>query len=621
MLLTFAGPSAAVPVEVSIGVLAKRGPERALAQWAPTAEYLTDTLADYRFRIVPLDFNEIFPAVRRGDVHFVLSNSAFYATLEVEQGASRVATLINRHHADQGRTHFGGVIFTRADRTDITTLSGFRGRTFMAVDSSSLGGYLAALREFRSRGIDPEQEFQLRFGGTHDAVVYAVLAGRVDGGTVRSDTLERMTQEGALRLDQIRILNSQEGQPFLLSTRLYPEWPLAALPGTDPKLVQQVAVALLQMPRECPAARAARCLGWTVPANYQPVHELLRELKLRPYEHLGRASLAELARQHWPLVTVTLLGLLIMAAYASYTARLNRRLSDREQQLRRSIQELELAHRQLLQTEKMAAIGRLAAGVAHEINNPVGYISSNLHMMARHLEHVTRFLERYLHTRSAPPADAAVELDQLSRSLDLPYLCSDMNDIVRESLEGTERVKKIVADLKNFARQDANEWEEADANAMIESSLNIAHNAIKYKAEVVREFGEIPNIRCIRGQLEQVFVNLLVNAAQAITEHGTITIRTETDGKQAFFEVEDTGCGIAEDDLKYLFDPFFTTKPVGSGTGLGLAISYNIIQRHGGEIRVDSSPGKGTRFHISLPLTPNGDPKTSKANVGSPVAD
>jgi PAS domain S-box-containing protein len=258
---------------------------------------------------------------------------------------------------------------------------------------------------------------------------------------------------------------------------------------------------------------------------------------------------------------------------------------------------------QLQQSEKLASIGQLAAGVAHEINNPVGYISSNIATLSRYLKDIFQLLTVYEQIEGTV-TDTALQqqLQALKQTMDIGYLRDDIPALINESAEGVARVKKIVQDLKDFSRQEEAEWQMADLHKGLESTLNIVHNEIKYKAEVVREFGDLPLVQCIPSQLNQVFMNLLVNAAHAIDERGVIHVRSGTEGDWVWVEVQDNGKGIRPEHLGRLFDPFFTTKPVGKGTGLGLSISYGIVQKHGGRIEVESEPGRGSRFRVWLPL-------------------
>jgi signal transduction histidine kinase len=269
------------------------------------------------------------------------------------------------------------------------------------------------------------------------------------------------------------------------------------------------------------------------------------------------------------------------------------------------IGKLEEAQSQLLQSEKLASIGQLAAGVAHEINNPIGFVHSNLGTLERYIGDLFRLVEACGEAEAGLPAGTREALAGLKEELDLPYLKEDVPALLRESKDGIVRVRKIVQDLKDFSRLDSGQdWQLADLRQGLESTLNIVHNEIKYKADVVKAFADIPAVECLPSQLNQVFMNLMVNAAHAIEgARGTITLRTGRRGDdQVWVEVADTGMGIPEDMRNKIFDPFFTTKPVGQGTGLGLSLAYGIVRKHHGHFELESEPGKGTTFRIVLPV-------------------
>ncbi len=264
--------------------------------------------------------------------------------------------------------------------------------------------------------------------------------------------------------------------------------------------------------------------------------------------------------------------------------------------------ELQEIHGRLVLSEKMAAIGLLSAGVAHEINNPLSFVSSNLVSMDRHVRRLTEFVDRQTTLiASHCNTDVIEELEQFRRTRKIDYIVEDMHDIVAESLEGAERIKKIVASLKGFSRKDENILVEANLNDLIESTLTIVWNEIKYVATLNKELGDIPAIKCYPSQLSQVIMNLLVNAAHAFDKGpGTITIRTWADDASVYLEVRDTGCGIGPEHMDKIFTPFFTTKETGKGTGLGLSICYDIIARHNSFIKVESEVGQGSTFTVSL---------------------
>ncbi len=256
----------------------------------------------------------------------------------------------------------------------------------------------------------------------------------------------------------------------------------------------------------------------------------------------------------------------------------------------------------LIQSEKMASLGQLAAGVAHEINNPMAFISGNLRVLAKYYDRLTSY-DRLL--QESLPGETVV----VSRaSLDIDYILEDGTDLISESLGGVERVTKIVADLKGFSRVDGPEYVPVDLNSCLESALTVAHNGLKYTATVRKELTPLPKVLGNHGHLNQVFLNLLVNAGQAIEGQGEILLKSWSDEATVFIEVGDNGGGIPEDIQGRIFEPFFTTKEREQGTGLGLSISYDIVRKHGGEIVVESSVGKGTTFTVIIPRIP-GEPE------------
>lgn len=268
------------------------------------------------------------------------------------------------------------------------------------------------------------------------------------------------------------------------------------------------------------------------------------------------------------------------------------------------IRKLEDTHSQLLQSEKLASIGQLTAGLVHEINNPIGFVSSNLGTLRHYVVGLLKLIAAYETEETGLSAAAIQRLEARKQEAELEVLREDALEVVNESLEGLRRVRQIIRDLTEFSHVSDAQWQWADLHKGLDSTLTIAHNEVKYVAEVVREYGQLPEVECLPSQLNQVFLNMLVNAAQAIKgPRGTITVRTGRNGdEQVFVEIEDTGEGIAPENLTRIFDPFFTTKPVGKGTGLGLALSYSIVARHRGRIDVRSQPGAGTTFRIVLPV-------------------
>lgn len=281
-----------------------------------------------------------------------------------------------------------------------------------------------------------------------------------------------------------------------------------------------------------------------------------------------------------------------------------------EDALLKKHEELEAAHAELkqaqarvIQQEKMASIGQLAAGITHEINNPMSFITGNLGILKTYLESITKTIatQEEIAINHAPP-EALEALQDLKKKMKIDYILKDVVHLIDQSLEGADRVRKIVSDLKTFSRMEEEAYMIEDINAALNSTINIVWNEIKYKAELVKEFGELPLTRCNISHLNQVFMNLLVNAAQAIEKWGKITVRTWTQGEDIYASVSDTGNGIPEENRKKIFEPFFTTKAAGKGTGLGLSISYDIVRRHNGDLTVESKVGEGTTFTVRIPI-------------------
>ena len=257
----------------------------------------------------------------------------------------------------------------------------------------------------------------------------------------------------------------------------------------------------------------------------------------------------------------------------------------------------------LLQQDKLASIGQLAAGVAHEINNPVGFIMSNLGTLKKYVENLeqyTSLLQGLVSTEGT--FDAQHVVNEMSQKLNIEHIREDIENLIAESLEGTERIKQIVLDLKDFVRADEDRLKETDLNQCVRSTANIVRSEIKYVADLSLHLNRIPMIICNSQQINQVIANLLVNAAHAITGNGSITVTTLDENGQVTLSVADTGCGIPPEIIDRIFDPFFTTKEVGHGTGLGLNISSTIVKKHGGTIRVESEIGTGTTFTVTLPV-------------------
>ncbi len=338
---------------VKIGVLAKRGESITHAQWDATAKHLSEKIEEYQFEIVALGFDAMKKSVAEGTIDFVLTNSVYYVDLEYHHGISRIATLINRDHGSMGLTRFGGVFFTQADNETIDELEDIKGKRVGAVDPLSFGGWIMAQYELHKQEIYQE-DMLLTFYGSHDDVVKAVIDGEVDIGTVRSDTLERMLEEDQLTMEQFRIVDrrSLRDFPYISSTALYPEWPFAKLAHTSRRLANDVLTTLLMLPTESRAAKDAHIAGWTIPLDYTSIHQVLKELKLSPYDKHHEITFTEFYNTHQnELRAVALLFLATLLIFI-YVIRLNRTISSLNINLEKRVKERTKKIEELLDEEK-----------------------------------------------------------------------------------------------------------------------------------------------------------------------------------------------------------------------------------------------------------------------------
>ncbi len=328
--------------DIKIGVLALRGEENALKSWSATADFLSGEIPEYRFSILPISFEDLDGVIQDKRVHFILCNTAQYVDLSSRYDVSRIVTM-KRDILGESYTSFGGVFFTRSDREDLESLRDTRGRNLAAVDQISLGGWIALWRELNDRGIAPGKFFKsIAYLGTHDEVVYAVGDGRYDMGTVRTDTLENMAAEGLIHMEDFKLI-PLDGKsapppnadfPCLVSTRLYPEWPLAKLPQTPSSLAEDIATSLISLSPDSPAARAAGIRGWTIPQNYQTVHDCFFELKIGPYRKTIPIRLMDIISQYLLWILLVFFTIVSLISVVFYILSLNRKLRQSEKQLK-----------------------------------------------------------------------------------------------------------------------------------------------------------------------------------------------------------------------------------------------------------------------------------------------
>lgn len=630
---------------MEIAYMAIRGPEQAIKQWGPTADYLTDQIPEYRFVLKPMDFLSFREAMAKDEVNFVLTNPGMYVEFEALYGVRRIATLKNSL-LGQPVTEFGSAIFKRADRRDLQGIPDLKDKRFATVDLSAFGGWQMAWLQMLELGFDPEKELSKLYEvGTHDKVVYEVLARRADAGNVRSDTLERMAAEGKIRLDDFALVhrNAQDSDryPFLLSTRLYPEWPFAILPSTPQELGERVAMALINLPADSEAARAGGYVGWTVPGNYQIVHDALRALRIPPYEHYGEFTWQAAVQKYWHVVASALLSLLVMSVALIWFKQLTSRLRDIQHRLRDELaerqraqqslslardalqdknQQLETTNReladrleeikrmqqQIIVQEKMASLGTLTAGIAHEIKNPLNFIVN--------FSDLSRELSDEL---SEEISTLGQTLNDSDRGL-LEELIGDLKSNAEKINHHGKRADSIVRNMLDHSRGQRGERRKTDINGLLDEYVALAYHGMRatdpgFNVTIERDYDpQVGELTVVSQDLSRVFLNMLNNALYALKERQRqagpdytpiLTATTLKSADHVEIRIRDNATGIPADQIEKVFQPFFTTKPTGSGTGLGLSISYEIVtQGHGGHMDVRSQVGEFTEFIIELPL-------------------
>ncbi len=358
---SFISLNPAFSAEIKVGVLGHRSDS--LEMWSPLVQYLSEALPHDTVSIKLYDNQTLDMAVRDSEIDFVLTNPGAYIGLEYNYGITRIATLKNLRQGSP-YTQFGSVLFTLKDRDDINNLSDLKGKSFAAVAKTAFGGFLIGARELKDAGVDPFSDLaQLHFTGLPQGkIITAVANGKVDAGVVRTDTLERLNSAGKININDFKVLNQKQadGFPFLLSSRLYPEWPFAKAKHTSDKLAKEVVIALLQLPEGSLVAKAAKSAGWTVPLDYSPVHQLYQELHAGPYVDYGRISMADILKIYWHWVVITIAILLILTLNTFYVYRLNKSLRESQVKLMSTAETLERSNKQLETLSSQDGLTQLA---------------------------------------------------------------------------------------------------------------------------------------------------------------------------------------------------------------------------------------------------------------------
>ncbi|MFO8084944.1 MAG: response regulator [Desulfobacterales bacterium] len=577
---------------VKIGVLAKRDIEQCLEQWSPTADYLSGKIDGVFFEITPLGWDDIELAAKNKEIDFVLVNPAYYVTLEHWYGANRIATLKNLCNGQKCH-RFGGVIIRRNDREDIRGIADLRKKSFMAVDEYSFGGWISVWRELKEQNVDPYRDFSsLIFGHSHDTVVYAVRDGFIDAGCVRTNILEHMAAEGKIEINDFAVIEwpgrDKSDFPFLRSTRVYPEWPMARLPNVSNHLAELVTVALLQMSPASTAAKAGNYSGWTIPQNYQSVHECLRYLRLKPYQDLGKFTLKDVIIQYWQWLLLFGMVFVGFIVFTGLVLRLNDHIEESRKKLAEEVNERRKTDEELKEAKKIAEQATIAkseflANMSHEIRTPMNGVI------------------------------AAAELatnEQLSPKV---------NKYVKIIMTSAQSLLGLINDILDFSKIEAGkltiESRPFMLDEIVDRVVNLFFNSASAKRIelLVNINPEVP--RALIGdpmRLQQILTNLVGNSVKFTEKGGTILIGAKAsellnNNIELNMWVKDTGVGISKDYLKNLFEPFTQADASDTrryeGTGLGLSICKRLVDMMDGRIWVESELGKGSTFYFTVKLT------------------
>jgi len=560
---------------VTVGVLAHRGEDTCVQMWTPTIRYLTEEISGKEFKLLPLDLESISVDLEEHKVDFVLTNPGNYVELERHSGVTRIATLRNLRHG-KPYTLFGAVIFVRDDREDLRTLSDLKKGSFGAVDEAAFGGFQMAWRELKKAGVDPFKDFShLRFFGfPQDKIVLGVRDGEIDAGTVRTDILEHMAAAGQIRLEDLRVLNQQTSEdfPFRHSTDLYPEWAFAKAKSTPDELAEIVAIALLKMAENHPAAVAGKYAGWTVPLNYQPVHELFKELEIGPYRKSGDVSLREVMKRYWYLLVLVLTAI-FLSVFNNFLVKRQVTLRTRELSKTNRALEIEVIERRKAEEDAQTLIRekRLLAQKCMEVQE-----------VERH--HLARELHDELgQCITAIQADSKI-IQELSKGCDarlqasasaIEGVSSRIYEVVHSMMQ---RLRPSMLDdlgLVETLKEEVDAWQARQPDTAYRLILtgNLA------------TLGESINITIYR-----ILQECLTNIAKHAMATEVVIIIGIIEGspmKRVRLEIEDNGVGMDTDSL---------------GGGFGLIGMRERVEALKGEFGFSASPGFGIKITATLPL-------------------
>ena len=581
-LLLLCLPLVAGAADIRIGILAWQGEDDAESQWRPLVGALQAALPKHRLLPVYYDLAHMEHAVAAKEADFVVTNPGHYVALEARHGVTRIATQVIDPGQDSQHT-VGSAVIVRSERGELKRLEDLKGLRLAAVSPEAFGGYQVVWAELKRRGLDPEGgAVTARFTGyPMTRVIEAVARGEADAGAVRSCLLERLEREGRIPAGRYRVLSPKAvGSPCQSSSPVYPGWAFAAARQTSPELAREVLVSLLALPR------AQTGQTWGVPADYHPVHEMLRELQVMPYDFLREHRLEALARRYWPAAAGIAAFLLL---WLFYTLRVEVLVQRRTRELSQALEardrlaESIQAHRQQMEhLSRLSILGELSGTLAHEINQPLAAIGNYARSLTRRLERGSL----------SPEATAQAAAEIASES---------------------DRAAAIVAGIRDFARKRARVRERCALPALVTDAVRLFCGMVA-QAPAVDIVDRLPagqvDIVADPLQIQEVLLNLLKNALDAQRAAGgattpiVVTLEADAEPDRVAVAVRDHGGGATPEELARLFEPFFTTKA--DGLGLGLSICQTIVETHGGTLAAHTpadGPGLAVRFTLPVAST------------------